>query len=183
MKGSSPPNMFAAATWPWRSATTQCSTRRLSPVWGSGQRAMSPAAKMSGIASLQARIDQNAAIQHQTSRLRELKARLDADAHNHNVRVDPLSPLQDDLLVFNPSDPRTEVKAHPLSGVTLWSRLVPPQRGSAWAPVAKPPRRDAPPHLPGWLMARVLGYRLQVAAFGDLDRASCVACARPRTKP
>jgi hypothetical protein len=29
----------------------------------------------------------------------------------------------------------------------------------------------APAHLPGWLMARVLAYRIQAAAFGDLDRA------------
>jgi Protein of unknown function (DUF2924) len=29
----------------------------------------------------------------------------------------------------------------------------------------------APAHLPGWLLARVLGYRIQAAAFGDLDRA------------
>jgi Protein of unknown function (DUF2924) len=28
----------------------------------------------------------------------------------------------------------------------------------------------APAHLPGWLLARVLGYRIQAAAFGDLDR-------------
>jgi hypothetical protein len=28
-----------------------------------------------------------------------------------------------------------------------------------------------PAHLPGWLMARVLAYRIQAAAFGDLDRA------------
>ena len=40
--------MFRAAVWPWRSATTQCSTRMRSPVCGSGQRAMSPAAKMPG---------------------------------------------------------------------------------------------------------------------------------------
>jgi hypothetical protein len=29
----------------------------------------------------------------------------------------------------------------------------------------------APAHLPGWLLARVLAYRIQAAAFGDLDRA------------
>lgn len=29
----------------------------------------------------------------------------------------------------------------------------------------------APAHLPGWLLARVLGYRIQAAALGDLDRA------------
>ena len=28
-----------------------------------------------------------------------------------------------------------------------------------------------PAHLPGWLLARVLAYRIQAAAFGDLDRA------------
>jgi hypothetical protein len=29
--------------------------------------------------------------------------------------------------------------------------------------------REAPAHLPRWLLVRVLGHRLQVAAFGDLD--------------
>ena len=29
----------------------------------------------------------------------------------------------------------------------------------------------SPAHLPGWLLARVLGYRIQAAAFGDLDQA------------
>jgi Protein of unknown function (DUF2924) len=29
----------------------------------------------------------------------------------------------------------------------------------------------APAHLPGWLMARVLAYRIQAAEFGNLDRA------------
>jgi hypothetical protein len=29
----------------------------------------------------------------------------------------------------------------------------------------------APAHLPGWLLLRVLAYRIQAAAFGDLDRA------------
>ncbi len=28
-----------------------------------------------------------------------------------------------------------------------------------------------PAHLPGWLLVRVLAYRIQAAAFGDLDRA------------
>ena len=28
-----------------------------------------------------------------------------------------------------------------------------------------------PAHLPGWLLARLLAYRIQAAAFGDLDRA------------
>jgi Protein of unknown function (DUF2924) len=28
-----------------------------------------------------------------------------------------------------------------------------------------------PAHLPGWLLARVLAYRIEAAAFGDLDRA------------
>jgi Protein of unknown function (DUF2924) len=30
---------------------------------------------------------------------------------------------------------------------------------------------NAPAHLPGWLLMRVLAYRIQAAAFGDLDRA------------
>ena len=69
-----------------------------------------------GIAGLQSRIDQNSAIQSQPSCLGELKARLDADAHDHKVRVDALAPSQGDLFVFDPSDLRAEVKAHPLWG-------------------------------------------------------------------
>src|SRR5271165_4516261 len=30
---------------------------------------------------------------------------------------------------------------------------------------------SAPAQLPGWLLMRVLAYRIQAAAFGDLDRA------------
>jgi Protein of unknown function (DUF2924) len=30
---------------------------------------------------------------------------------------------------------------------------------------------EAPAHLPRWLLAKVLGHRLQVAAFGDLDKS------------
>jgi hypothetical protein len=30
---------------------------------------------------------------------------------------------------------------------------------------------EAPAHLPRWLLVRVLGHRLQIAAFGDLDRS------------
>jgi hypothetical protein len=30
---------------------------------------------------------------------------------------------------------------------------------------------DAPSHLPRWLLLKVLGHRLQVAAFGDLDKS------------
>jgi hypothetical protein len=30
---------------------------------------------------------------------------------------------------------------------------------------------EAPVHLPSWLLLRVLGHRLQVAAFGDLDKS------------
>ena len=76
-----------------------------------------------GIAGLQPRIDQNSAIQSQPSCLGELKARLDADAHDHKVRVDALAPLQGDLFVFNPSDLRAEVKAHLLSGVSFQDQI------------------------------------------------------------
>jgi Protein of unknown function (DUF2924) len=30
---------------------------------------------------------------------------------------------------------------------------------------------EAPTHLPRWLLLKVLGYRLQIAAFGDLERS------------
>jgi hypothetical protein len=38
----------------------------------------------------------------------------------------------------------------------------------------------APAHLPGWLMARVLAYRIQAAEFGDLDRAILRRLREPR---
>jgi len=34
--------MLRAATWPWRSATTQCSIRTFLPVWGSGHYDATP---------------------------------------------------------------------------------------------------------------------------------------------
>jgi Protein of unknown function (DUF2924) len=37
-----------------------------------------------------------------------------------------------------------------------------------------------PTHLPGWLLTRVLGYRIQAAAFGDLDRAILRRLREPR---
>ncbi len=33
-------------------------------------------------------------------------------------------------------------------------------------------RKEAPPHLPRWLLLRMLAYRLQAETFGDLDRAT-----------
>lgn len=65
-----------------------------------------------GITGLQARIDQDAAIETQASRLCQLKTRLNANAHHHDVRVDLVVPLQERLLAFNPSDLRAEVQAH-----------------------------------------------------------------------
>ena len=47
--------MFSAAACPIRSAATQCSTRMRPPLCGSGQRAISPAAKMPGTSSPGAR--------------------------------------------------------------------------------------------------------------------------------
>jgi hypothetical protein len=32
---------------------------------------------------------------------------------------------------------------------------------------------EAPAHMPRWLLVKVLGHRLQVAAFGDLDKSVC----------
>ena len=37
-----------------------------------------------------------------------------------------------------------------------------------------------PAHLPGWLLMRVLAYRIQAAAFGDLDRAILRRLREPR---
>jgi hypothetical protein len=39
---------------------------------------------------------------------------------------------------------------------------------------------SAPAHLPGWLLMRVLAYRIQVAALGDLDRAILRRLREPR---
>jgi len=38
----------------------------------------------------------------------------------------------------------------------------------------------APAHLPGWLLMRVLAYRIRAAAFGDLDRAILRRLREPR---
>ena len=38
----------------------------------------------------------------------------------------------------------------------------------------------APAHLPGWLLMRVLAYRIQAVAFGDLDRAVLRRLREPR---
>ena len=84
---------------------------------------MSPAAKMSGSLVCSLRIDQNSAIQSQPSCLGELKARLDADAHDHKVYVDALAALQEDPFAFNPSDLRAEVKAHPLLDMSFQDQI------------------------------------------------------------
>ena len=38
----------------------------------------------------------------------------------------------------------------------------------------------APAHLPGWLLMRVLAYRIQAVAFGDLDRTILRRLREPR---
>jgi hypothetical protein len=40
----------------------------------------------------------------------------------------------------------------------------------------------APAHLPGWLLMRVLAYRIQAVALGDLDRAILRRLREPRDK-
>jgi hypothetical protein len=39
---------------------------------------------------------------------------------------------------------------------------------------------NPPAHLPGWLLMRVLAYRIQAAAFGDLERAILRRLREPR---
>jgi hypothetical protein len=46
-----------------------------------------------------------------------------ADADDHNIRLDLLSPLQNDPFAFNPSDVSAEVKAHPLSGMSFQDQI------------------------------------------------------------
>jgi hypothetical protein len=60
-KGSSLPSIFAAATWPWRSATTRCSARRLPPVIRIGPAGNVACGKNLGVAGLQTGIDKHAA--------------------------------------------------------------------------------------------------------------------------
>jgi hypothetical protein len=76
-----------------------------------------------GVAALEARIDEHAAIQTKTSGLGEVKPRLNADANDHNLRVNPLASLQDNLLVLDPDDLRPEMKAHPLLGMSLQNQI------------------------------------------------------------
>jgi len=60
----------------------------------------------------------------------------------------------------------------------------PPQAGqglwTASPPMAKPSGGAAPPHLPRWLLLRLLAYRLQVAALGDLDKATLRTLRLPK---
>ena len=52
-----------------------------------------------------------------------MKPQLNANAYNHNVSVDPLAPLQDNLLVLNPIDLGPEMKAHPLLSMSLQNQV------------------------------------------------------------
>ena len=84
---------------------------------------MSPAAKMLGSLVCRRRIDQDAAVQTKTSGLGELQPRLNADANDHNLHLNPLAPLQNNLLVLDPGDLRPKVKTHPLLGMSLQNQV------------------------------------------------------------
>ena len=104
--------MLRAATWPWRSATTQCSTRMRVPVCGSGQRAMSPAAKMSG-----ALVCRNAFTATPRSIVRpacsaSAMARPHADAHGDEVGSQPLPGGERHAAGIDRGGGRAEVKDH-----------------------------------------------------------------------
>ena len=86
--------MFSAAAWPWRSATTQCSTRMACPLCGSGQRAMSPAAKTPG-----ALVSRKASTTTPRSSVRPAFSASSTrgrtpDAHDHEVGVERAAALQ-----------------------------------------------------------------------------------------
>ena len=76
-----------------------------------------------GIAGLQSRIDKHTAVQTETSGLSELKPRLDADAKDHNLGLNPLAALQNNLLAFDPGDLRPEMKTHPLLGMSIQNQV------------------------------------------------------------
>ena len=84
---------------------------------------MSPAAKILGIISLQARIDKDAAIQSQSGRLGKLNSWLYPDADDHDVRVDLLPSLEENTIAFQGCDLRAQVEAHALPGVGFQNQI------------------------------------------------------------
>ena len=80
--------MLRAAVWPWRSATTKCSTRIASPLCGSGQRAMSPAANTCRSAGLEELVDQHSAVDGEAGLFGQRDRRTDADSDDDEVGVD-----------------------------------------------------------------------------------------------
>ena len=73
----------------------------LSPLCGSGQRAMSPAAKMPGRAGLEIGVDDDAAIDGEPGPLGELDPRAHADAGDHEIRLERAAAFELHLLAVD----------------------------------------------------------------------------------
>ena len=85
VNGRSPPRMFSAATRPIRCATTQCSMRTLLAGRRVGIARDVAGREDAGGAGAQAIVDDDAAIDVQAGRLRQLERRPDADAEHDQV--------------------------------------------------------------------------------------------------
>ena len=88
--------MLRAAICPWRSATDPVLDADRSPVCGSGQRAMSPAAKTPGALVSQILVDDDAAVDREPRLLRQRHGGPHADAHDDEVGRERLAARERD---------------------------------------------------------------------------------------
>src|SRR6266478_9888660 len=93
--------MFRAAVWPCRCASTQCSTRMRSPVCGSGQRAMSPAAKIPGTLVSRNSFHGHAAIHGEASAFGKREARTNSHTHHHEIGLQARAIVERDRIVVD----------------------------------------------------------------------------------
>ena len=108
------PSMLRAATWPWRSATTQCSTRILLP----GQP-IRPAGDVPGgvnarRAGLQELVHHHAAIDGKPGLLRERHRRTHADADDDQIGIEPFAGRERHETFRDRSHGRAEMEDDPM---------------------------------------------------------------------
>ncbi len=93
--------MLRAAVCPCRSATTQCSTRMASPVRRSGQRAMSPAAKIPGALVSRNASTSKPAVDLEASRFCKAEARTHAEPGDDEIGLERASAFQRHAFAFH----------------------------------------------------------------------------------
>ena len=134
------PSMLRAAVWPWRSATTKCSTRIASPLCGSGQRAMSPAANTCWRAGLEELVDQHSAVDGEPGLFGERRRRTDADSDDDEVGVDALAIVQRHCMLVDRDCGPAEMERHAMQFVDRADERSKLRR-PAPAPSGSPPGR------------------------------------------